>query len=100
MALLTSLQAVLWLSISPVKKLKWYRTCTKYVPDTYRTCTGHVPYITCRKKGLGVTVRKEGSDGGGTGNERSLKVLVANVRDLKSGTKLEEFQLLAKGFWF
>ena len=33
-------------------------------------------------------------------NERSLKVFVANVRDLKSDTKLEELQLLAEGFGF
>ena len=51
-----------------------------------------------RKKGLGVTVREEGSDEGGI--ERSLKVLVTNVRDLKSGTKLEELQLLAEGSGF
>ena len=62
-------------------------------------CTGREEDVVGRrKKGLGVTVREEGSNGGG--NERSLKVLVANVRDLKSGTKLEELQLLAEGSGF
>ena len=58
-------------------------------------CTGREEDVVGRrKKGLGVTIREEGSNGGG--NERSLKVLVANVRDLKSGTKLEELQFLAE----
>ena len=32
--------------------------------------------------------------------ERSLKVLVVNVRELRSGTKLEELQLLGEGSGF
>ena len=52
------------------------------------------------KVGLGVTMREGGSDVVVGVNEQSLKVLVANVRDLKSGTKLEELQLLLEGSGF
>ena len=66
---------------------------------TKRKCTGREENVMRRRKrGLGVTMREEGLDGGV--KERSLKVSVANVRDSKSGTKLEELQLLAEGSGF
>ena len=58
---------------------------------TKRKCTGREEDIIGRcKKGLGVTMGEDGSDVDVGVNERNLLVSVDNVRDLKSGTKLEE----------
>ena len=66
---------------------------------TERKCTGmEANVVGRREKRLGVTVREESPDV--DVKERNLKVLVANVRDLKSGTKLEKLQLLAEGSGF
>ena len=69
---------------------------------TKRKCTGREKDVMgMGKKRLGVTImREEGPDVDVGVNERSLEVLIANVRDLKSGTKLEELQLLAQGSGF